>query len=451
MAKIGKPKGSLNRKTIERLQQMNQSREEKQRAASVANPAATTVAAAAPAATVATPATVCPAALGTMQSGAGSAALPPAGDDGMGSNGNVLFMPHTQQQEAAEALHAPSFAFDMSPSASLFPSGDDHDRMEDWLPMMAANSSDTAVAPSQGAEISSAATAAAAAAAAAATASAAASAAAAADAADAATRSHSQSISSASGLGSEVPSAEECDADFWGHAGILQRSDSVDGVFPTLSRCFSKSPPRRQAALPLYGCDSLLSPLSTPTHLDASAAAALSRCSCFSTLSNSLCELQAVAPTMKQALAIEVLLTQSQYTIPGIRALFKCHHCMRDAQGLLLANMVLSRLLHWTQLSLREHRAGQVAAQVRLGRYTASREFGLTVTKLLLGSHWADLKRTVDDFQQSVDQIGFGQDDRSYLTMQARNFQQELERLDGEAPRVVSAAGASQHGRREYQ
>ncbi|KAJ4854546.1 uncharacterized protein T069G_11525 [Trichoderma breve] len=98
--------------------------------------------------------------------------------------------------------------------------------------------------------------------------------------------------------------------------------------------------------------------------------------------------------------------------------------------------MVLSRLLTWTRLSLVDQEIGQISAQVRLGNFTGSRELGITVTRLLLRTHWLDLKKTVERFQDRVDQIGYDKADRSYLATQAENFRLELKQFSEKVPDV---------------
>lgn len=109
---------------------------------------------------------------------------------------------------------------------------------------------------------------------------------------------------------------------------------------------------------------------------------------------------------------------------------------MGDTQGLLMATMVLSRLLTWTRLSLIDQEIGQISAQVRLGKFTGSRELGITVTRLLLRTHWLDLKKIVERFQDRVDQIGYDKADRGYLASQAESFRLELEQFSQKVPEV---------------
>jgi hypothetical protein len=164
-----------------------------------------------------------------------------------------------------------------------------------------------------------------------------------------------------------------------------------------------------------------------------------SSCTCFSTLSNHLCALQVTSPTSRQTRAIDILLIQSQRIIPSITSLFDCQYCMKETQSLFLVSMILSRLLRWSQVSIHAHGSRCVPAQVHLGRYHTSSEFGATVTRMLIQTHCMCLKTTVEAFQHEVGRIGCEDAERAYLTLQARNFQQEFEKLIEELPNVPSA------------
>lgn len=249
-----------------------------------------------------------------------------------------------------------------------------------------------------------------------------------------ATANHPQDLDpNSSGTTNEIPILYEDKSSFWRNTTFSQISGAIDTSFSQLSSYSPKSTPSGQIDRQCSGHGSILSPYVGPSQPYTQPS---SPCTCFAMLSSRLCELQALSTATEQTRAIDSLLVQSQSTIPYIKTLFKCHNCMRDTQGLLMATMVLSRLLTWTRLSLIDQEIGQISAQVRLGNFTGSRELGIMVTRLLLRTHWLDLKKTVERFQDRVDQIGYDKADRSYLATQAENFRLELKQFSEKVPDV---------------
>ncbi|KAJ5894541.1 hypothetical protein N7495_006232 [Penicillium taxi] len=149
---------------------------------------------------------------------------------------------------------------------------------------------------------------------------------------------------------------------------------------------------------------------------------------CFATLSKHLCTLQAIPQSSEQATAIDILLIQSQGIIPSMRSIFKCHHCMRDPQALFLVNMVLARLLKWSNFSICAYGKRFISAEVRLGKYQISGDFGTTVARMLVQTHLADIKAAILEFESMV---GHSQDkaDGAYLSQQAKTLESELNML----------------------
>lgn len=91
-----------------------------------------------------------------------------------------------------------------------------------------------------------------------------------------------------------------------------------------------------------------------------------------------------------------------------MRHLLKCRSCTADTQALFLAMMVLSRLLEWSRSSLS---ARGVCAEVRLGRYRASGEFGTIVATMIIHKHLGEIKQTVAEFKKRVDEMPQGNPD----------------------------------------
>ncbi|KKK14123.1 hypothetical protein ARAM_006074 [Aspergillus rambellii] len=164
-----------------------------------------------------------------------------------------------------------------------------------------------------------------------------------------------------------------------------------------------------------------------------------SSCTCFSTLTAHLCQLQSPHQQHhhpKHSLRLDTLLLQSQRILPATRTLLRCQSCTVDSQALFLAHMVLSRLLAWTQVSISACETRGMLAEVRLGRFQVSGEFGAAVTALLIQRHLADLKMTVGVFEQKVVHVVRGDADAAYLRLQGKNFHREIERLGGDIPRI---------------
>ncbi|KAF3388835.1 C6 finger domain transcription factor gliZ [Penicillium rolfsii] len=153
-------------------------------------------------------------------------------------------------------------------------------------------------------------------------------------------------------------------------------------------------------------------------------------CLCFSTLSNHLCTLQALSSTSDyHSQALDALLVQSQRLIPSIEKLFKCQSCTQEPHALFLVNMILSRLLKWTGVSICAWETRHISAEIRLGRYLASAEIGITVTQMLLQKFLSDFKNIIVLFEGAVSQLGHGEADGAYLSLQARNIRLELGRI----------------------
>ncbi|KAL6787273.1 hypothetical protein J3E68DRAFT_440817 [Trichoderma sp. SZMC 28012] len=371
-AKIGKPKGSLNKKTIERMQQMAKLGGNNQRTP----PSESTVARSET--------------LATIQCAANNSLLSPV--SGESTAADVILLPQNSH-EIQDTITSKSLTLDHS--ESLIYEGDDLDGMENWHPMVTAEIIEKE--PIQ-------------------------------------TTANSHDLDpNSSGTTNEIPIVYEDKSSFWRNTTFSQISGAIDTSFSQLSSYSPKSTPSGQIDRQCSGHGSILSPYAGPSQPYTQPS---SPCTCFAMLSSRLCELQALSTATEQTRAIDALLVQSQSTIPYIKTLFKCHNCMRDTQGLLMATMVLSRLLTWTRLSLIDQEIGQISAQVRLGNFTGSRELGILVTRLLLRTHWLDLKKTVERFQDRVDQIGYDKADRSYLATQAENFRLELKQFSEKVPDV---------------
>lgn len=99
---------------------------------------------------------------------------------------------------------------------------------------------------------------------------------------------------------------------------------------------------------------------------------------------------------------------------------------MRDPQALFLVNMVLARLLKWSHVSICAYGKRCISAEVRLGKYQISGDFGTTVARMLIQTHLADLKATVHAFAVMVSQTGHGKADGAYLNQQAKGLETEL-------------------------
>ncbi|OKL56512.1 hypothetical protein UA08_08300 [Talaromyces atroroseus] len=152
-------------------------------------------------------------------------------------------------------------------------------------------------------------------------------------------------------------------------------------------------------------------------------------CMCFSMLSNHLCTLQAASAESDHSHALDALLSQSQQIIPSLKELFECPSCMLDVQFLLLVNMILCRLLAWAPFSICACEAGHISVEIRLGKYIASAEIGVTVTRILLQNFLADCEQIITIFKRRVDQFGYKGADGAYLNLQLRNLHLELGRL----------------------
>ncbi|RFU32847.1 hypothetical protein B7463_g3505, partial [Scytalidium lignicola] len=116
--KIGKPRGSMNKKTIERLQQMQKEKEQKQRVAQ-------------------TPPSTASGETDTTPPCAAS--IPPLPS----SNEDSTFREAQSRpkiQESFDTHSAPSFTFHSSPSQHLTLPGDELHGIEDWLAIMTDDS-----------------------------------------------------------------------------------------------------------------------------------------------------------------------------------------------------------------------------------------------------------------------------------------------------------------------
>ncbi|GIJ84584.1 hypothetical protein Asppvi_003431 [Aspergillus pseudoviridinutans] len=156
-----------------------------------------------------------------------------------------------------------------------------------------------------------------------------------------------------------------------------------------------------------------------------------SPCACFSTATNHLCNLRTTPRSAEQFRSIDTLLIHSRRMLPSIRHLLKCRSCTADTQALFLAKMVLSRLLEWSRSSLSAY---GVCAEVRLGRYRASGEFGAVVAAMIIQKHLGEIRQTVEEFKKKVDEMPQGNSDAAYLTLQAKAFEIELDGLVGRVP-----------------
>ncbi|KAJ5904226.1 hypothetical protein N7504_006609 [Penicillium tannophilum] len=218
---------------------------------------------------------------------------------------------------------------------------------------------------------------------------------------------------------------------------VWHNASATEIEFPSLFPCSPKS--SRCDGVGTKSNNTFLSDRSTSSLLGSSCYHFPSG-GCFSTLSNHLCTLQAIPQTSEQARAIDILLMQSQRIIPSMRSLFKCHHCMRDPQALFLVNMVLARLLKWSRVSICTYEKRSISAEVRLGKYQVSGDFGTTVAKMLIKTHLADLKATVHAFAVMCRQTGHGKADGAYLSQQAKGLETELNVL---AERIEKASNTS--------
>lgn len=99
---------------------------------------------------------------------------------------------------------------------------------------------------------------------------------------------------------------------------------------------------------------------------------------------------------------------------------------MRDPQALLLVNMVLARLLEWTRVSICAFGKGCISAEVRLGQYQISGDFGTRVARMLIQTHLADLKATIIIFAGMVGQAGHVKADGAYLSQKAKELETNL-------------------------
>ncbi|GFF56483.1 hypothetical protein IFM51744_08916 [Aspergillus udagawae] len=164
-----------------------------------------------------------------------------------------------------------------------------------------------------------------------------------------------------------------------------------------------------------------------------------SPCACFSTATNHLCNLRTTPRSAEQFRSIDTLLIHSRRMLPSIRHLLKCRSCTADTQALFLAKMVLSRLLEWSRSSLSAY---GVCAEVRLGRYHASGEFGAIVATMIIQKHLGEIKKTVEEFKKKVDEMPQGNSDAAYLTLQVKGFEIELDGLVG---RISNDSAVSAH------
>ena len=152
-------------------------------------------------------------------------------------------------------------------------------------------------------------------------------------------------------------------------------------------------------------------------------------CSCLSDLTTHLCALQSLSPSSDHAPGLDALLVQSQQIMPSIKNVFICQPCMRDTQVLLLVNMVLARLMKWAHISVCVCEARCIAADIRLGKYHASAEVGVTVTRMLFQMLLADFEKIVTLFGKTISHSGREEVDESYLSLQVRNLRADIERL----------------------
>lgn len=238
---------------------------------------------------------------------------------------------------------------------------------------------------------------------------------------------------------------------------------------------------RRESVYGQIGCDQLLQSPATswepnrpftldtvrPSESEVSLSSASVGCDCFSSMSNCLCQLQdavvggrgrSTAGLRQAVQPVDVLLRRIQRSIPIARALLSCEGCMHDCHCLLLTNMVLARLLGWLQASVAERpkeMRGQghdrieehslshqhhrldcefrlLPAHVQLGTYTASRELGYKVTRVLLQMHCAEVKSAASELYRRVQQVEYDHPDRSYLLSKTRHLQSELKWLTEE-------------------
>ncbi|KAI9149060.1 C6 finger domain transcription factor [Paramyrothecium foliicola] len=373
-ARIGKPKGSLNKKTIERLQQMRQLKVQKPA------PEPTMI-------ELSSPETE-----STTRSTGKKGSVVAGGDED--STAETSDSPQNSEY-IHDVDNTPSVTFTFSPpQGMLFPTTNELDRMEDWLPMVVDE-------PMVNGMISEP------------------------DFANLPMDATAQILDS--GFNFNLAGEEGDNARNW--ASISPPSDkstSLDAI-SRLTPSSAKSNMSPAVSLEHNMPMTCIAPPSSS--LDLRYATSTAPCDCFATISKHLCALQATSAAPKQARDIDALLIQAQLVTPSIRTLFECHQCVGDTQGLLLANMVLCRLLKWTHNSILLHGSRFIPAQVRLGKYVGSKELGTAVTKLLVRTHWKALKGIVDGFQQRVAQLACDDADGRYLIMQAKNFQRELEML----------------------
>ena len=106
---------------------------------------------------------------------------------------------------------------------------------------------------------------------------------------------------------------------------------------------------------------------------------------------------------------------------------------MRDTQVLFLVNMVLARLMKWAHISVCVCEARCIAADIRLGKYHASAEVGVTVTRMLFQMLLADFEKIVTLFGNTISHSGREEVDESYLSLQVRNLRADIERLTEKA------------------
>ncbi|KZF23917.1 hypothetical protein L228DRAFT_244781 [Xylona heveae TC161] len=157
--------------------------------------------------------------------------------------------------------------------------------------------------------------------------------------------------------------------------------------------------------------------------------AAVASCNCFHRLSDHLCHLQTISG-LDRVVRLDTVLILSQQVLPSISRFLHCSFCCSNTQGFFLTSMLLSKLfeLYITSSAPCQEPISQL--DIRLGNYQPSCQLATSIKCLLIRHHLRDVKSIVESFDQRANRSSGNEADSEYLKLQVRKFKQEVVKLE---------------------
>ncbi|OCK86104.1 hypothetical protein K432DRAFT_438786 [Lepidopterella palustris CBS 459.81] len=178
-------------------------------------------------------------------------------------------------------------------------------------------------------------------------------------------------------------------------------------------------------------CASDYNPMPSPAATDSQGRTRMSSlsCNCFQTLTDQLCQLRAVGQNQYPVNSgIDTMLSNTQLTLSSISSFLQCISCSVDTQAFFLASMVLSSTLRLNDTLVHPPGAPCPRLQIRIGNYNASGQLGEVVKMVLVSSELGKLKSLLESFGRKVDALQGEPTTVDFLRFQTRSLERELKR-----------------------